>query len=177
MFMIRQETVLFSKMIFSNFFQKVLYGHIFPSLVEACQSMDTMLMALPSLMALISTIPAIDYADVVMPEFRLILNSPKPIQVCKKTDFHKKLCTLVMYHLGRVKRICYLWRMRAAKVQASLRIRAVLTELPLLAHTSSKSRGTFRQKASSLAPLNGRACAVKICHDRMLEDIRFTRHI
>ena len=31
-------------------------------------------------------------------------------------------------------------------------------------------RGTFRQKARSLAPLNGWACAVKICQDRMLED-------
>ena len=40
----------------------------------------------------------------------------------------------------------------------------------LLAHISSESRRTFRQKARSLAPLNGWACAVKICHDRMLED-------
>ena len=60
--------------------------------------------------------------------------------------------------------------MRAAKVQASLRIRAVSPEPPLLAHTSSETRGTFRQKARSLAPLNGWACAVKICHDGMLED-------
>ena len=60
--------------------------------------------------------------------------------------------------------------MRAAKVQVSLRIRAVSPEPPLLAHTSSESRGTFRQKARSLAPLNGWACAVKICHDGMLED-------
>ena len=60
--------------------------------------------------------------------------------------------------------------MRAAKVQASLRIRAVSTEPSLLAHTSSESRGTFRQKPRSLAPLNGWACAVKICHDGMLED-------
>ena len=60
--------------------------------------------------------------------------------------------------------------MRAAKVQASLRIRAVSPEPLLLAHTSSESRGTFRQKARSLAPLNGWACAVKICHDGMLED-------
>ena len=60
--------------------------------------------------------------------------------------------------------------MRAAKVQASLRIRAVLPEPPLLDHTSSESRGTFRQKARALAPLNGWACAVKICHDGMLED-------
>ena len=60
--------------------------------------------------------------------------------------------------------------MRAAKVQASLRIRAVSPEPPLLAHTSSESRGTFKQKARSLAPLNGWACAVKICHDGVLED-------
>ena len=60
--------------------------------------------------------------------------------------------------------------MRAAKVQASLRIRAVSPEPSLLAHTSSEWRGTFRQKAKSLAPLNGWACAVKICHDGMLED-------
>ena len=60
--------------------------------------------------------------------------------------------------------------MRAAKVQASLRIRAVSPEPSLLAHTSCESRGTFRQKARSLAPLNGWACAVKICHDGMLED-------
>ena len=49
-------------------------------------------------------------------------------------------------------------------------IRAVSPEPPLLAHTSSESRGTFRQKARSLAPLNGWACAVKICNDGMLED-------
>ena len=73
-------------------------------------------------------------------------------------------------NLDRVKRIWYLSPMRAAKVQASLRIRAVSPEPSLLAHTSSESRGTFRQKARSLAPLNGWACAVKICHDGMLED-------
>ena len=72
--------------------------------------------------------------------------------------------------MDRVKRIWYLSPMRAAKVQASLRIRAVSPEPSLLAHTSSESRGTFRQKARSLAPLNGWACAVKICHDGMLED-------
>ena len=60
--------------------------------------------------------------------------------------------------------------MQPAKVQASLRIRAVSQEPQPLAHTSSESRGTFRQKAISLAPLNGWACAVTICHDGMLED-------
>ena len=73
-------------------------------------------------------------------------------------------------NVDRVKRIWYLSPMRAAKVQASLRIRAVSPEPSLLAHTSSESRGTFRQKTRSLAPLNGWACAVEICHDGMLED-------
>ena len=76
----------------------------------------------------------------------------------------------LLYDMGRVKRIWYLSPMRAAKVQASLRIRAVSPEPLLLAHTSSELRGTFRQKARSLAPLNGWACAVEICHDGMLED-------
>ena len=49
-------------------------------------------------------------------------------------------------------------------------IRAVSPEPSRLAHTSSESRGTFRQKARPLAPLNGWACAVTICHDGMLED-------
>ena len=75
-----------------------------------------------------------------------------------------------LYKMDPVKRIWYLSPMRAAKVQASLRIRAVSPEPLLLAHTSSESRGTFRQKARYLAPLNGWACAVKICHDGMLED-------
>ena len=74
------------------------------------------------------------------------------------------------HYMDRVKRIWDLSPMGAAKVLASLRIRAVSPEPPLLAHTSSESRGTFKRKARSLAPLNGWACAVKICHDGMLED-------
>ena len=44
------------------------------------------------------------------------------------------------HQMDRVKRIWYLTPMRAAKIQASLRIRAVSPEPPLLAHTSSESR-------------------------------------
>ena len=72
--------------------------------------------------------------------------------------------------MGRDKRIWYLSPMRGPKVQASLRIRAVSPEPSLLAHTSNESRGTFRQKARSLASLNGWTCAVKTCHAGMLED-------
>ena len=78
----------------------------------------------------------------------------------------------LVLHMDRVKRIWYLSPMRAAKLQASLRIRAVSTEPPLLAHISSESRGHFRQKARSLASLNGCACAVKTCRDGMLEDTK-----
>ena len=49
-------------------------------------------------------------------------------------------------------------------------IRAGSPEPSLLAHTRSESSRTFRQKARSMASLNGWACAVKICHDGMLED-------
>ena len=65
-------------------------------------------------------------------------------------------------------RLCEQQRFRRAC--ASLRISAVSPEPSLLAHTSSESRGTFRQKTRSLAPLNGWTCAVEICHDGMLED-------
>ena len=46
------------------------------------------------------------------------------------------------------------------------------TNLVLIAYASSESRGTFKQKARSLALLNGWACAVKICHNGMLEDTK-----
>ena len=85
--------------------------------------------------------------------------------------FQFKKVYAFIHDMDRVKRIWYLTPMRAAKVQASLRIRAVSPEPSLLAHTSSESRGTFRQKTRSLAPLNGWTYTVKICHDGMLEDI------
>ena len=82
----------------------------------------------------------------------------------------RKILSSAEKHMGCVRRIWYLSPMQAAKIQASLRIRAVSPEPPLLPHTSNESRGTFRQKARSLASLNGWACAVKIYHDGMLED-------
>ena len=97
----------------------------------------------------------------------------KELQICSHyllDDPRTLLSPIKNHYMDRVKRIWYLSPMRAAKVQASLRIRAVSPEPSLLAHTSSESRGTFRQKARSLAPLNGWTCAVKTCHNRMLED-------
>ena len=58
--------------------------------------------------------------------------------------FFPLVSLLTPYQMDRVKRIWYLSPMRAAKVQASQRIRAVSPEPSLLAHTSSESRGTFR---------------------------------
>ena len=92
----------------------------------------------------------------------------KSFEAALKTGSHDNRGMIT--HMGRVKQIWYLSPMRAAKVQASLRTRAVSPEPPLLAHTSSDSRGTFRQQARSMAPLNGWTCAVKICHYGMLED-------
>ena len=86
--------------------------------------------------------------------------------------FYRRQYMRPVDNMDRVKRIWYLSPMRAAKVQASLRIRAVSPEPSLLAHTSTESRGTFRQKARSLPPLTGWACAVKLCHDGMLEDTK-----
>ena len=88
----------------------------------------------------------------------------------QKLTCPNKELVVTLHNVDRVKRFWYLKPMRAAKVQASLRICAVSPEPSLLAHISSESRGTFRQKTRSLAPLNGWACAVKFCHDGMLED-------
>ena len=93
----------------------------------------------------------------------------KTLGVFWKVD-KKAMIRNQIHQMDRVKRIWYSSPMQAAKVQASLHIRAVSPEPPLLAHTSSEWRGTFRQKARSLAPQNGWTCAVKICHDGMLED-------
>ena len=112
-----------------------------------------------------------------VPISKLILYSTVAILYCSKERYGPNSVHVIYKNIvdehnnkGRAKRIWYLSPMRATKVQASLRIRAVSPEPPLLAHTSSDKRGTFRRKARSLAPLNGWACAVKSCHDGMLED-------
>ena len=111
------------------------------------------------------------YYGFVLQKHCLICNHmTKSAGISQVTLNSMKAGLLICYYMDRVKRIWYLSPTRAAKVQASLRIRAVSPEPSLLAHTSSESRGTFRQKARSLAPLNGWACAVEICHDGMLED-------
>ena len=74
--------------------------------------------------------------------------------------------------IDRVKRIWYLSPMRAAKVQASLRIRKVSPEPSFDARSYKQwvKRNLQTEKARPLALLNGWACAVKICHDGMLEE-------
>ena len=97
------------------------------------------------------------------------MNTPDLKQLKSLCLFISAKVQKVQKEMGRVKRIWYLSPMRAAKVQASLRIRAARQNL-LCSLIQEVSRGTFRQKARSLALLNGWACAVKICHDGMLED-------
>ncbi|XP_053393916.1 SCY1-like protein 2 isoform X3 [Mercenaria mercenaria] len=60
--------------------KKVLYGHVLPNLVESCLSIDTMFMALPAMLALIDHVSKADYANVILPHFRTILNYPRPMQ-------------------------------------------------------------------------------------------------
>ena len=55
-------------------------------------------------------------------------------------------------HMGRVKRIWYSSPMRAAKVQASLRIRAVSPEPPLLAHTKQWVKRNLQTESQILSP-------------------------
>ena len=112
----------------------------------------------------------IDNTAVISSQGRKIVRKDRINKRMDRRDKDKKKMKSRLLQLDRVKRIWCLSPMRAAKVQASLRIRAVSPEPSLLAHTSSESRGTFRQKARSLAPLNGWACAVKTCHDGMPED-------
>ena len=62
------------------------------------------------------------------------------LSMCVDASFSSMLFIFTeLVYMDRVKRIWYLSPMRAAKVQASLRIRAVSPEPPLLAHTSSES--------------------------------------
>ena len=111
-----------------------------------------------------------DNCQTIISRLRKWTYSPTVYLMRTRIRFYIHIYIHTWRYMDRVKRIWYLSPMRAAKVQASLRIRAVSPEPPLLAHTSSESRGTFRQKARSLAPLNSSACAVKICHDGMLQD-------
>ena len=95
-----------------------------------------------------------------------IKNKLKLINAALRISFNKRSKIKIGPRQANLVLIAY----ASSEGSGSLRIRAVSPEPSLLAHTSSESRGTFRQKARSLAPLNDWACAVKICHDGMLED-------
>ena len=95
----------------------------------------------------------------VKTQIRLLLNSLiRVYTICHSADTFWTHYQIEESHFFKFKNIDNIY------------IRAVSPEPLLLAHTSSESRGTFRQNARSLAPLNDWACAVKICHDGMLED-------
>ena len=70
------------------------------------------------------------FPDVDLDDVLFLLDQYKNCNACSQTKV--QMC--------RVKGFWYLSPMRAAKVQASLRIRTVSSEPPLLAHTSSESR-------------------------------------
>ena len=63
------------------YFQKVLYSYVLPRLVESCLTTDAILVALPALIAMIDHVSKSDYKTHILPLFRRILSSPKPMQV------------------------------------------------------------------------------------------------
>ena len=74
---------------------------------------------------------------IMMKVLKLFYTTGTLLLADQNVEMYNKMNKLSMRHqMDRVKRIWYLSPMRAAKVQASLRIRAVSPE-PLLAHTSS----------------------------------------
>ncbi|KAK3588431.1 hypothetical protein CHS0354_026758 [Potamilus streckersoni] len=60
--------------------RKILYNTVLPALFELCRSSDTALAALPPLITLIDFSPRDEFIETVLPEFRQILSSPKPLQ-------------------------------------------------------------------------------------------------
>ena len=73
------------------------------------------------------------------------------------------------YDLDRVKRIWYIAYASSEGSGKPAHPRS-LARTSAARSNKQESRGTYRQKARSLVPLNGWACAVTICHDGMLED-------
>ena len=79
--------------------------------------------------------------------------------------------------MGRVKRIWYLSPMQAAKVQASLRIRAVSPEPPLLAHIVSQEEPSDRKPDPRPRWMAGHAQLKFVMTECSKTQIRLTRHI
>ena len=91
------------------------------------------------------------------------LKSPIPFLTIEEVSFKSPGIWATSSEFGTY-RLCEQGRFRraCASAQSPQNLRCSLIQ--------AESRGTFRQKPRSLAPLNGWACAVKICHDGMVED-------
>ena len=66
--------------IFYFSFQKILYKNVFPIVCSECKTPE-IVFALPVLLTMIDFAPRDDYIDIILPEFRTILCSNKPVQV------------------------------------------------------------------------------------------------
>ncbi|XP_050401099.1 SCY1-like protein 2 [Patella vulgata] len=60
--------------------RKILYRNVFPVLCQDCRSCDSMVYALPAMLTMIDFAPRDDYVDIILPEFRSIMSSSKPVQ-------------------------------------------------------------------------------------------------
>ena len=113
-------------------------------------------------------------------QFWLIICGYMQSACSRKSDKKEQQSTYFLYRAG-----LKMWTiLQASKGLCLIHTKDWFTNGPhqvnlvLIAYASSEgsgepvheSRGTLRQKARSLAPLNGWACAVKICNDGMLED-------
>ena len=94
----------------------------------------------------------------------------KAVKQKSNQTFCRTAVFVFIFLMIKLSYISYNWAASSEFGTYCLCIRTVSPEPSLLAHISSEPRGTFSQKARSLAPLNGWACAVKICYDGMLED-------
>ncbi|ESO87504.1 hypothetical protein LOTGIDRAFT_127669 [Lottia gigantea] len=60
--------------------RKILYRNVFPTLCQDCKSGESMVFALPAMLTMIDFAPRDDYIDIILPEFRNIMSSSKPVQ-------------------------------------------------------------------------------------------------
>ncbi|XP_046578667.1 SCY1-like protein 2 [Haliotis rubra] len=62
-----------------NIPRKLLYKNVFPVLCADCKTSENIVYALPALLTMIDFAPRDDYMDIILPQFRSILSSTKPV--------------------------------------------------------------------------------------------------
>ncbi|XP_060082197.1 SCY1-like protein 2 [Ylistrum balloti] len=76
----RAEVYAFIAQVIPSIPKKILYRHVFPALCLECSIADTITSALTPLLTLIDFATREEYVEKILPFFRMIMNSPKPVQ-------------------------------------------------------------------------------------------------